>query len=283
MCCRQNKTPGRGNYKVPGVPATTFTVFSNLPTELRLMIWEEFVRTPRIIRIDQTGKYDKKHREGQFTIEINGLVREQACPLLGTCRESRSVTVKSILLFTIGSTDPTISPYIEVRHFAITSCDIAFFSGSTTGFYNIDAQGETNKIANIMLGESVRAIYGNTDSSESIWANWLSFGYSALRLSQKLGNRQYLENIYGLVHRTNIDTGAVERFEMDELCGFVPSLPPEYRRGVADWLKHAFVEEREWDLMSQPALKPHLLMRDSELKPWVRSKQVLVTRKKGCP
>lgn len=28
------------------------TTFNSLPTEIRLMIWEEFVRTPRVIRVD---------------------------------------------------------------------------------------------------------------------------------------------------------------------------------------------------------------------------------------
>ncbi|KAI0449442.1 hypothetical protein F5B21DRAFT_48680 [Xylaria acuta] len=279
---RRTKARGRADHKVPrvpGVPATTFTNFGTLPTELRLMIWEEFARTPRIIRIDQTGKYDKQHREGQFAIEIDGLVREQACPLLGVCRESRSVAMKSMLLFTIGSRDRIRALYMDDRHFAIRSCDIVFFSGSSMGFQDIEPQGETNKIANIMLGAVICEIHGGTDSSESIWANWLAFGYSALRLTQHLGNRQHLERIYGLVHENN-NPGEVKPFEMDQLRGFVPSQPPEYRRGLADWLKRAFLDKYDWDLMSQPNLVPHLLMRVSEIAPRIKSEQVLATRKK---
>ncbi|KAI0465942.1 hypothetical protein F4859DRAFT_519572 [Xylaria cf. heliscus] len=276
--CRR-KHFGETNNKVPAVPSTTFPVFGNLPPELRLMIWEEFVRTPRVIRIDQTGKHDKKHQEGQFAIKINGLVREQACPLLGVCRESRSVVMKSLLLFTIGSKDPVMALYRKDRHFAISRSDVVFFSGSRVGFNDIKAQGDTHKIANIMLGATVHIILGTMNTSESIWANWLAFGYSGLRLTQRLNNRECLEKIYGLVHQSN-NSGAVGPFDMDELCGFIPSQPPQFKRGLADWLKHQFLEEREWNMMSQPALLPHLLMRESDLTPWVNSKQVVVTGKK---
>ncbi|KAI1751611.1 hypothetical protein F4782DRAFT_180591 [Xylaria castorea] len=281
FCQKKYCQPPQTNHSTPVVPATTFTGFNKLPTELRLMIWEEFARTPRVIRIDLNGTWNKKHREGQFVIKINDRVREQACPLLGVCHESRSVAEKSMLLFTIGSRDIRKIFSTGDRHFAIRSRDIVFFSGSRMGFGDIFVQGDTDKIANIMLGGRRSDIYGDVgiESSERIWANWLAFGYSGLRLAQYLGNRRHLEGIYGLVHG-NKHTGAVRCFDMDDLCEFGPRHPPDYSCGFADWLKREFLPKPEWDSISQSTFMPHLVMLDEELTPFIESNEALVTRKK---
>ncbi|KAI1734659.1 hypothetical protein F4680DRAFT_453683 [Xylaria scruposa] len=250
-----------------GVPATTFTGFGKLPAELRLMIWEEFTRTPRIIRIDQSGKWDTKHREGQLAIKIDGTIREQVCPLLGVCRESRIVATKSMLLFTI-SNDAEVyyGDRKGDRHFAIRSCDIVFFSGYKMRYNNFCGRGDADKIANIMMGAPVR-------TSESMWSIWLEFAWECFCLVECLGNQEHLEKTYGLLHE-NKDNGAVNHFNMDDMSEFIPNYPPEYKRDMEDWLEHGNTFQEDLDTM------PHLLMLKEKLTPWIESKEVRVMRKK---
>ncbi|KAI0858190.1 hypothetical protein F4860DRAFT_517091 [Xylaria cubensis] len=260
-----------------GVPATTFTGFGNLPTELRLMIWEEFTRTPRVIRTDQTGKQDTKHREGQFAIKINGIFREQVCPLLGVCRESRSVAMKSkLLLFTIGNVANAGS--IGDRHFAIRSYDIVFFSCSEMRFEDLRMQGDTDKIVNIMMGEPVHPIAGSIDSFKSMWSSWVAFAFRGLCLVERLGNNEHLKKTYGLVHQRNY-RGEVKHFDMDDLSEFVPNPPPDYSRYMAGWLEYRHIFSF---LKGQENLMPHLVMRKEELTPWIESKGVRHPEEKIC-
>ncbi|KAI0543766.1 hypothetical protein F4679DRAFT_590157 [Xylaria curta] len=260
------------------VPATTFTGFGRFPAELRLMIWEEFTRTPRVIRIDQSGKWDTKHREGQFAIKINGIIREQACPLLGVCHESRHVAMKSMLLFTI-SNDAEVhdGDYVGDRHFAIRSCDIVFFSGPSTRYKSLCGRGDTDKIANIMMGAHARTIRDSTDTAESMWKIWLEFAVKGFCLVKRLGNKEHLKKTYGLLHE-DINSGAVKHFGMDDLGEFVPNYPPEYKRCMTAWLEHTFQED--CDYMGQEKMVPHLLMFQEKLTPRIKSKEVQVMRKK---
>ncbi|KAI0445070.1 hypothetical protein F4803DRAFT_548481 [Xylaria telfairii] len=275
----EHQIAARRKTRVSYRAATTFTGFGKLPTELRLMIWEEFARTPRIIRVDETGMYDGRHRKGQFAIRIDGDFREQVCPLLGVCRESRTIAIKDMLLFTLWSTDSLRDIFMRNRHFAIRQHDIVFFSGSRTCYYDLHGKGDCDKIANIMLGERVCEILGQKNTSESIWANWLAFGYTALGLTSSLRNQKCLEKIYGLVHEDN-NTGAVKPFEMDDLVGIVPSEPPEFQIGVANWLRRRVVKKHEWKLMREPAMLPYLVIHHTELAPWLKSKQVVVREHK---
>ncbi|TRX89458.1 hypothetical protein FHL15_009627 [Xylaria flabelliformis] len=272
--CQDN----RASKSAPaGVPAITFIGFGNLPTELRLMIWEQFTRVPRVIRTDQVGKRDTKHRESQFAIKINGIVREQVCPLLGVCRESRIVAMKSkLLLFTIGNALKAGSA--GDHHFAIRSCDIVFFSCSKMQFQDLSLRGDTDKIVNMMMGEPVHAIRGSIDSSESIWSNWIAFAFEGLRLVERLGNKEHLEKTYGLLHEKKY-SDEVKNFDMNDLSEFVPNPPPGCSRYVMGWLEYRHVFSF---LMGQKKLMPRLVMRDKELMPWIKSKAVRLAEERSC-
>ncbi|KAI1750733.1 hypothetical protein F4782DRAFT_508706, partial [Xylaria castorea] len=93
---------------VPVAPGeTTFIGFGRLLTELRLMIWEEFVRTLRIIYIDMIGDVFGVNR--RLAIEFGGLVREQICPPLRHLSETHMATI--------------------TRNFGFRSCNFLPFDG----------------------------------------------------------------------------------------------------------------------------------------------------------
>lgn len=65
------------------------TTFNSLPTEIRLMIWEEFVRTPRVIRVDLYN-LDVKPNRG-FSCYFG--------PGRAHAKSEQVSTVKSIILY----------------------------------------------------------------------------------------------------------------------------------------------------------------------------------------
>ncbi|KAI0454165.1 hypothetical protein F5B21DRAFT_258955 [Xylaria acuta] len=205
---------------------TTFTGFRRLPTELRLMIWEEFVRTPRIIYIGSPS--DPFEVDGRFAIEINGIVREQACPLLRVSRESRHVAMKaSLLLFSIQYPPLCrLSKTWATRGFGIRNCDVVVFDSDGSPFYKMAAEGETDKIANIIINVNVCCL-----NSATPLGGCVAGGFN---LTQILGNEQCLKNMYCLIR----DTRAWARrrhFELDDLRDFAPSQFPLYEQRLTAW------------------------------------------------
>ncbi|KAI0858431.1 hypothetical protein F4860DRAFT_516816 [Xylaria cubensis] len=194
---------------------TTFTGFSRLPTELRLMIWEEFIRIPRIIRICY---FEVVEIDRRFSIEIDGRPREQACPLLRVNRESRHVALgEPLLLFSLISI--TLAERWESRHFGIRSCDVLLFDIPPCCMIGLRAEGDTDKIANIIL-----TITGdiNFPGAEVCWDSMI---WEGVALIQELGNVQCLEKMYCLIRDvwTKPKKPQLPLLELNDLRDFDPS------------------------------------------------------------
>ncbi|KAI1735622.1 hypothetical protein F4680DRAFT_434597 [Xylaria scruposa] len=231
---------------------TTFTVFNRLPTELRLMIWEEFVRTPRIICIGEMGWVEVMVVDRRFSIEIDGRTREQTCPLLRVNRESRCVALREpLLLFSLQyplNTDPFTRRSTQndrgtgVRHFGIRSCDVLFIHGDFNyALYEMTVEGDTDKIANVIFNIDAKPILRSfdltfTDPPEWDWV--ISLG---LRLLRTFRNEQYLKNMYCLMRNEDREDSKEERklppLELNDLRDLVPSQFRLFERQFAWWLR----------------------------------------------
>ncbi|KAI0909134.1 hypothetical protein F4823DRAFT_449944 [Ustulina deusta] len=219
------------------------TTFNSLPTEIRLMIWEEFVRRPRIIHIDLYNIGVKSDRGFscyfQSTTCYPRKKSEQVCPFLGVNHESRYVALKEPLIhldiaFPVLPRKRFRPDYIRCL-FAIRSHDIVFFDGVESWVFNhmwIHNHPTANNIANIMIDLDIHHInYRNPDATPC-WQEMFTAGEF---LVNTLGNTERLESFYCLTR------GPIARehghFELDDLCGLAPGQFPGYKQNLKTWLK----------------------------------------------
>ncbi|KAI0970449.1 hypothetical protein F4678DRAFT_480640 [Xylaria arbuscula] len=224
------------------------TPFKHLPAEIRLMIWKEFVRTPRIIHIDGHNQPTEAARGYTCRFPVAEEFQwdypeksEQICPLLGVNRESRYIALmESFIEFGVDYTLSQLRRFQVTnirRRFSIRAHDIVFFDGDETlCFKNMWTRGDTKSIANIMIKLNVSDInYQNRDARPQWW-DMLLAGYS---LVESLTNTESLQNVYCLVRN---DTASepqayhwdkVREFTLQRLDQF-----PEYtREDLARWLE----------------------------------------------
>ncbi|KAI0426541.1 hypothetical protein F5Y09DRAFT_318576 [Xylaria sp. FL1042] len=202
--------------------ATAFIEFNRLSTELRLEIWEHAVRIPRIIHVDSLLRPKRPRRQG-LTIKIDGVVREQVCPLLLVGRESRRVAMKSLVLFDISM---PLVPACEAHYFAISNHDIVHVRNNA--LYDLPSwlhvQGESKRITNLMIDSDIE---GSTQ-------DWGMLLYAAGHLINQLGNQQCLENFYCLWWESSRnETSTVESDDLHEFCD---DQFPKHKRLLSDWL-----------------------------------------------
>ncbi|TRX88985.1 hypothetical protein FHL15_010107 [Xylaria flabelliformis] len=221
--------PGKGAVPV-ALGETTLTGFSRLPAELRIMIWKEFVRIPRIICI---GWFDGVRVMGvdrRFSIEIDGRTREQTCPLLRVNRESRRVALgEPLLLFSLKRLN-ILGIGIEkrnIRHFGIRSWDALYFEDPETFLQHLAGEGDSDKIANIILS------YSNDIHRSGAKSCWDSMIWEGVVLARHLRNVQCLEKIYCLIR--DVWTRPKK-----------PQLPPSELNDLRDFDPSQFLPAGEW-------------------------------------
>ncbi|KAI0514337.1 hypothetical protein F5B22DRAFT_235371 [Xylaria bambusicola] len=182
----------------------TFKKFSSLPTEIRLKIWEQYVLTPRIIKV----VYDLEFRlcgHGN-TLKIDGVKRGQVCPLLLVNRESRYAALREpLLLFSFSQTGE------YSLHFAIRPHDIMFFHHNVVPCPWMSMQGDTSKIANIMFHWEFMPT-GDPDDLEEHFMDILGKG---VYLINQFRAWDSLQNLYFLVE--NSRACLHRRFGWDDL------------------------------------------------------------------
>ncbi|KAI0204469.1 hypothetical protein F4808DRAFT_474981 [Astrocystis sublimbata] len=218
--------------------ATAFSHFASLPLELRLMIWEEFVRTPRVIYfiIDSAPSQPSPgyqpspgfQPDPRFTIRVNGTKYEQACPLLRVNRESRHTAMKNTLFFSIGIRDYNhrTGRFSDIRHFVFRRCDAVYFDyrdleaiGAQTAKMRY---GDTDKITNIIIGARPEVVMAT---------NTMGFIVDLLHILQLLKNIQSLESIRFLILRHSQHPS----FELDDLLELSPKDCPKHRWYLERW------------------------------------------------
>ncbi|KAI1749951.1 hypothetical protein F4782DRAFT_287176 [Xylaria castorea] len=236
------QTSSRTKQK-PAIETTAgATTFNSLPTEIRLMIWEEFVRIPRIIHIDIRGHENKAGRGFDCRFESctyggSGIKSEQVCPLVGVNHESRCVALKEPLMhFDIRapvSKRKRFQKERTVRFFAVRSHDILFFGGSESwALWYFLGSGQAKNIANIMIDLDVRLI--NYQKAKAT-PNWRALFDTGATLTGRIHNRECLKNFYCLTWNPTINEE--RHFELDDLRGLTPEQFPGYRKDLERWLE----------------------------------------------
>ncbi|KAI1163365.1 hypothetical protein F5B18DRAFT_672133 [Nemania serpens] len=180
-------------YKRPGYMAiaTSLPKFPQLPAELRLMIWEEFMRYPRVVPLAWRAR--RRPRPG---IKIDGITRQAVPPLLLVNCESRSVAMKSLLVFSFQLPNP--DRYV---HMAMSSYDILLFD-DVLRTREAKAKGDSHKISNLMVVSNNRPD-DREDYNPSaghvphIWHVTASRAIVAFKL---LGNENSLETLYCMLN-----------------------------------------------------------------------------------
>ncbi|KAI0544736.1 hypothetical protein F4679DRAFT_563636 [Xylaria curta] len=237
---------------------TTFTVFNCLPTELRNMIWEEFVRTPRIIVIGDLSCVDARDVEARGpppSIEIDGRPREQTCPLLRVSRESRRVALREPLLLFSLQYPMQYSMLFGIRHFGIRRHDVLYFEAAP--LYRMMAEGDTDKITNIILNTDTRLLYKSGHRQQHAELEWDWVIQCALILIRELRNEQCLKNMYCLIRdsyrqhwwwmeETFLELNDLREIDPDQFLKSEPNLDWYQRcEGHLKWWLHQFREVPE--------------------------------------
>ncbi|KAI0517886.1 hypothetical protein F5B22DRAFT_645592 [Xylaria bambusicola] len=227
--------------QAPRVPPS----FNHLPTEIRVMIWEEYVRTPRIIRIDVLKETPTKAEQGyvvRFRADEYQGKSEQVCPLVGVNRESRYVALhamkESLIHFTVSCNiekPKRFQPTSSIRrNFSIRSHDVVFFenSGSST-FRRMWLYGDTPRITNVMVDLDVSDI--NYMSNDAI-PQWEDMFEMAQHLTKELKNKEHLQNIYCLMRNDKTLLYGID--SVQELTPERLYLFPKEREGdLLQWLQ----------------------------------------------
>ncbi|KAK5630895.1 hypothetical protein RRF57_006610 [Xylaria bambusicola] len=191
----------------------TFKKFSSLPTEIRLQIWEQYVLTPRIIKVVynlESRPYGRGH-----TIKMDGVKREQVCPLLLVSRESRYVALREpLILFGLSQ----FGKY-HLR-FAIRPHDIMFFEHNVCSWLFQSIEGDTSKIANIMFRWELEPDVKYED-------RFMEIIERGIYVSKELRAWDNLENLYFLVDNPRVLLH--RRWGWDDLHEVVPDKFPKYK------------------------------------------------------
>ncbi|KAI0530398.1 hypothetical protein GGR58DRAFT_524586 [Xylaria digitata] len=223
------------------------TSFNHLPAEIRLMIWEEFVRTPRIIRIDMANK--PTQADLGYTCIFESVTSyptksEQVCPLLGVCHESRYVALKEPFIHfrveysALQRKRFSVDNYIR-RNLSIRSHDIVFFYNSESLLLQyMYKRGNTASIANIMIDLDVSRVDYKNLEAVPCWKEMFSLGN---RLVRDLGNKECLKSIYCLFRdSTDLTLDEPHQYDLDniqELTRKRLSQFPKYRENLRKWLQ----------------------------------------------
>ncbi|KAI0189702.1 hypothetical protein EV127DRAFT_495649 [Xylaria flabelliformis] len=215
--------------------------FNSLPTEIRLMIWEEFVRIPRIIHIDLFNPGDEENRGLTCVFESHrqfGYTKsEQLCPLLGVNHESRYVALKGPLIHLELHIPTPQRKYFQAeripRFFAIRSHDVLFFENSESWTRSqISVRQNARNVANVMIDLDVHSInYRNANATPE----WSMLFEAGSNLTSLLSNRQSLKNFYCLT-RSPAAKGKTG-FGFDDLRELAPEHFPRYKTDLERWLE----------------------------------------------
>ncbi|KAI1351579.1 hypothetical protein F5Y01DRAFT_110084 [Xylaria sp. FL0043] len=208
--------------------------FNLLPLEIRLMVWEEFVRTPRIIHIDVLQAFPVVCGYSWSMFSRCGK-REQVCPLLGVNHESRRVALKEPLIqFDI---QYPVSPRKRLhedfarRYFAIRSHDIVFFKNSESLSRHYMWTYTAQNIVNVMFDQDItQIIHGEPDAPR----RWLPMFTDAQGLIRQLKNLDHLQNLYCLTWDPAADEP--EHFDLDNLQELTPKSFPKHKKALQRWL-----------------------------------------------
>ncbi|KAI0816500.1 hypothetical protein GGR55DRAFT_627191, partial [Xylaria sp. FL0064] len=243
---RKENSQKRANQRVTGATAGVANsprrksaqkpplTFNLLPPEIRLMIWEEFVRTPRIIHIDVLRAFPVVRGYSWSTFSNRGK-REQVCPLLGVNHESRRVALKEPLIqFDIQyplSPRKRLHEDFARRYFAIRSHDIVFFknSESMSRIYMWTTTAEN--IVNVMFDQDITQIIHEEPDAPPRWSSMFRDAQSLIR---QLKNLDHMQNLYCLTWDPAADN--TEHFDMDNLQEFTPESFPEHKEALQKWL-----------------------------------------------
>ncbi|KAI1108547.1 hypothetical protein F5Y14DRAFT_435830 [Nemania sp. NC0429] len=203
-----------------------FTLFNRLPPELRVMIWEEFIRFPRIIPIYPCLVKPRP----DLRLKIGIVTRELVPALLLVNRESRRVAMKSIVLFSYINDD--MPKYVHAHHFAISRHDIVLYPNSFkwVSRWRGRLEGDSSKIANIMISvipEDLAPVDSWCMDSHRRHRTWCGIFSAADHIIGRLGNMKSLQRFYCLFLSSR-DWSAPkgqdqEPLRFDDLCELVPS------------------------------------------------------------
>ncbi|KAI1111159.1 hypothetical protein F5Y14DRAFT_464962 [Nemania sp. NC0429] len=201
------------------------------------MIWEEFVRTPRIIHVDVRDDTETDWgfscvlQTGRYTMQKC----EQVCPLLGVNRESRYIALKERLL-TLDVQIPNhkhkrFEQASFARNFAIRKHDFLFFEGSgTLQFGGVwVAGGDKTTITNIMIDLDVHDINYQDPLATPTWNKVLGSGQSLRPMFANQSLRLYCVTRDSAIEKQR-------RFELDDLCDLTPEQFPEHQGNIKKWL-----------------------------------------------
>ncbi|KAI0549344.1 hypothetical protein F4679DRAFT_584692 [Xylaria curta] len=231
--------------------------FNSLPTEIRLLIWEEFVRIPRIIHIDALNHDKTDHgftcyfyppirseacnwRRPANSIGRRPAKSEQVCPLLGVNKESRWVALKLPLIHLEFHLPVPLRRQFQEREichlFAIRSHDILFFENSE--YLAMDAFHSllrVNNVANIMIDLDVRLINYQAAYATPDWTELFVIALSlVVEILPEQESTKCLKNFYCLTRSPTAE--AKTRFELDDLRELDPKQFPEHERDLERWL-----------------------------------------------
>lgn len=165
------------------VPATSFTVFPDLPFEIRLKIWSFVTPAPRDVTIKYTTAFRKI--EEQISPASTGWISSTPVPvILQICRESRAEALKSYQL-SFGTV------YNEPRIYFNFAIDSLSF-GAIPGTQWTDAHEEESYLLDVMLGGSYHGAidaekvrYMSFDVHEDLYAR-ISFCWDEIREMSEL-------------------------------------------------------------------------------------------------
>ncbi|KAI0096942.1 hypothetical protein GGR51DRAFT_488009 [Nemania sp. FL0031] len=238
---RSTKHRTRREGRLEAKPPLTF---NQLPPEIRFMIWEEFIRTPRIIHIDLLAE-DPLAYPG-YTVKMGDRATSytyykcrQVCPLLGVSRESRRIAMTdppmAVRVAIPVITRRRFQPDIEYHDLAIRRHDFVFFKGSETWrFNNIGhAFWHNQSFPNIIIDMDVRSINYHRICDATL--DWVKLISNKRDILWRLGDRQGLNNFYCLIQDQKTDKK--RHFELDDLCELTPGQFPKYGQNLTTWLE----------------------------------------------
>ncbi|GAW18315.1 hypothetical protein ANO14919_077900 [Xylariales sp. No.14919] len=238
---RANKQAKRRSVKTAvDVTERRRVTFNSLPVEIRLMIWEEFVRAPRIIHIDVLD--DDFGKKRGFVAKFKWPNKnyftdcEQVCPLLGVNHESRSVALKEPLIdFEIHYPVTWPKRFGQThlfRHFAIRRHDIVFFENSNASVWSkVSGVGRSVEISNVMIDLDIMSLDYQDWYARPHWGKLFM---EASKIIQTLRNKEKLENFYCLMRRST--SKQHQRFEPDDFCDPAPGSFRGKRLDIERWL-----------------------------------------------
>ncbi|KAI1150698.1 hypothetical protein F4825DRAFT_477760 [Nemania diffusa] len=208
------------------------------------MIWEEFVRTPRIIHVDlraiDPGAYPgyavKIQLKDRIPFWCASTQVRQVCPILGVNRESRHIAMKEplvIFALIIPMAHPEIFNDASVTHqFAMRRHDFLFIKGCESWrLGQIWNSGTTSQIANVIIDIDVHNI--NYQSAGRI-PRWIALMRKGARITDLLKNKECLENFYCLMQDTTAN--GEQHLELDDLCELTVDRFPEHMHDLTTWL-----------------------------------------------